>query len=168
MKILVVSDTHGQTRLLGELLGRLAGQVELVCHLGDGYDDVFPFLSMYKGMSFLRVRGNCDYAGAGETSVITRLAGKTIWLSHGHRSFVKSGLERLYSDAAELGADICLFGHTHEYYSARENGVLYLNPGSLSFPKRSEFPTYGIIEIGETAEASVMSIRRDGLVYRVV
>ena len=50
--------------------------------------------------------------------------------------------------AKEKGADIALFGHTHEPYEEYlpEYGLWLFNPGALSSPARGE-PTYGLLTL---------------------
>lgn len=40
----------------------------------------------------------------------------------------------LYYRAKELGADIALFGHTHQQMIEEYNEVILMNPGSISLP----------------------------------
>ena len=58
-----------------------------------------------------------------------------ILLTHGHRYGVKEDLQRLTYAALEQACAVALFGHTHEPFLAREQGVLLLNPGSLCQPR---------------------------------
>ena len=73
----------------------------------------------------------------------TALGGKSILLSHGHLWGVKSGYDRAIAQARAVGADILLFGHTHQALCCQlEDGLWMLNPGS----SRS---TYGLITLEE-------------------
>ena len=57
---------------------------------------------------------------------------------------VKSGYDRAFAQARAVGADILLFGHTHQALCRQlEDGLWVLNPGS----SRS---TYGLITLDET------------------
>ena len=60
-----------------------------------------------------------------------------ILLTHGHYEHVKFGLERLKLKAKLNEADICIFGHTHERYMMVDQGILFINPGSLGDYHRS-------------------------------
>ena len=42
--------------------------------------------------------------------------------------------------------DILMFGHTHVYMLKKEDGVIYFNPGSTSFPKNGNPATYGVMD----------------------
>ena len=39
-----------------------------------------------------------------------------------------------------------MYGHTHVYMLKHEDGVTYLNPGSISFPKNDLPATYAVME----------------------
>jgi putative phosphoesterase len=42
--------------------------------------------------------------------------------------------------------EMLLFGHTHYYMLEKKDGVIFLNPGSLGFPKGGNPASYAIIE----------------------
>jgi putative phosphoesterase len=42
--------------------------------------------------------------------------------------------------------DILLYGHTHVFMLKKEDGVIYVNPGSPSFPKNGNPPSYAVFE----------------------
>jgi Predicted phosphoesterase len=52
--------------------------------------------------------------------------------------------------APHPGAVLCS-GHTHIYVLKKENGFIFLNPGSISFPKNGNPPTYAFFD-GKTFE----------------
>ena len=56
---------------------------------------------------------------------------------------VKYGLSNLVAAAEERGAQIALFGHTHQAMTEYRGGLYLMNPGSLSGPSG----TYGIIDL---------------------
>ena len=108
----------------------------------------------------LSVRGNCDvfsFFDAPEERFVS-LGGAGIMMMHGHVYRVKSGTGPAVRHAAEAGADILLFGHTHKKYEefipagARLGDVVtkkplrLFNPGSAGGYSDASF---GIIEIGE-------------------
>jgi putative phosphoesterase len=123
---------------------------DLIIHLGDGERDTVGFADDAPFARCLCVKGNCD-PGQTVTERLVTEAGKTIFLTHGHMYYVKSGLERLKEKAAAVKADIVLYGHTHmpsEEYDPIGK-TYYLNPGSISDPKGEKHPTYGVVEIIE-------------------
>lgn len=54
---------------------------------------------------------------------------------HGHKYGVKRSLETLKAAARKKGADILLYGHTHERFCSYEDGLYIMNPGSTSCPR---------------------------------
>ena len=59
--------------------------------------------------------------------LLIELGGHKIWMEHGH---LFPSLMTLAYRAKDNGADIALFGHTHEPHCEYAYGVLLLNPGS--------------------------------------
>ncbi|MCI7805035.1 MAG: metallophosphoesterase family protein, partial [Oscillospiraceae bacterium] len=49
--------------------------------------------------------------------------------------------------ARSMGADIALYGHTHERFCAYEDGLYIMNPGSTSCPRDGRKPSFGIIDV---------------------
>lgn len=70
--------------------------------------------------------------------------GVLFFYTHGHLFGVKSGYERIAEYAADRGADVVLFGHTH--YKTLRHGTPFspalFNPGSLR-----DTHSYGVITI---------------------
>lgn len=60
MRILVVSDTHGDENGLHKVL-LSQPKAEIVIHLGDGENDVEVQKYRFPQKMFLQVRGNCDW-----------------------------------------------------------------------------------------------------------
>lgn len=151
-RLLVISDTHGATDALDRLLAkedRLYG----VIHLGDYVRDADYIKT--KGFTVYSVKGNCDAGIDQVTEQILHIEGKKIWITHGHTYGVKFSLQRLLYRALELEADAVLYGHTHAAANGYEQGILFLNPGSLSEPRYAK-PTYALLEIeGKDIKASL-------------
>ncbi len=123
MKLLVVSDTHGEADLLKELATKYKDYTKI--HLGDrGFDK-----ALLDELDFIYVDGNCDY-GNNKDKVI-EIEGNTILLTHGDKYQVKYDLGNLYFKALEVSANIVLYGHTHIQSKIEYNGILFLNPGAL-------------------------------------
>jgi putative phosphoesterase len=130
MRILACSDSHGRRDRLIMALERQPGAGILV-FLGDGAADADFFLREPGRQAYL-VRGNCDGVSCGyplwqEFTVL----GKKILCTHGHASQLKFGLEGLQRAGRERGADLVLFGHTHEPLIFYEDGLTLFNPGSI-------------------------------------
>lgn len=162
MKILVISDIHGRRDRLREALS-IHKNADAVFFLGDGVRDIAHEDISSLGCVFAGVRGNCDGLSGSEYSYFNELkldlGEYTVLMMHGHTHSVKSGIDRAVRYAAERGADILLYGHTHvaeERYlpdgTELEDGYLLprpmwiMNPGSLGEP-RGDMPSYGLIQI---------------------
>ena len=75
-------------------------------------------------------------------------------LTHGHYYNVSLGIERLEQEAADRGLDIAMYGHTHKPFYEVHNGIIILNPGSLSYPRQEgRKPSYMIMETDDQGEA---------------
>ena len=129
MKILVLSDTHGDVWRLREIFTREHG-FSLCIFLGDGERDFEPFFPM-PGVPLLAVRGNCDFGSALPTKLVTEEGGKRIFCTHGYEQFVKYGSANLRDAAREAKADIALYGHTHVPVQDYADGLYLCNPGSV-------------------------------------
>ena len=150
--LLVVSDTHGNYKRLDTVLNK---QIALedkfrprhLIHLGDGIEDIEK-CKLAEKFCVYSVRGNCDsffYSEAVPKERIIELEGCKILIMHGHTYGVKMGIASAAAYAAECGADILMYGHTHapvsytlEKGKAVENVVLekpliVFNPGSLGY-----------------------------------
>ncbi|MDE7213409.1 MAG: metallophosphoesterase [Anaeroplasmataceae bacterium] len=119
MKILVLSDSHHT--LLDNLDFK---RYDAIIHCGDYGNSLIPL----KNHNVFFVRGNCD--SYGEEHLLFELYGKKIFVTHGHKEHVKYGLDHLIYRALEKNVDVTLFGHTHEQVCFKEEGILFLNPGS--------------------------------------
>lgn len=151
MKILVMSDSHGNSSRMRSLYRE--GNWNAVIFLGDGSRDADELADITGGIPVYRVKGNCDVfmCDAPEIQYIF-LGGKKIMLTHGHLYSVKSGLIRLSLAAREQGADIVLFGHTHNQFTDESDGLLMLNPGSIAQGR------YATLEIGEKIKAELYQL----------
>lgn len=129
MRVLVVSDSHGYTGRLGNILmaAEADGRPDAVIHLGDGYHDLAEFSGELPPV--YQVAGNCDL-GHTDTQDVISLGGARLLLTHGHPFHVKLGLSQLTARAAEEKAFAALFGHTHRPFLETRNGILLLNPGA--------------------------------------
>ncbi len=166
MKILVVGDSHNNHDRIGSLLAHAGTGFDCFVHVGDGYEDLLRYENDYEGR-FVAVKGNCDVSVPGrningEEPVI--LGGKAVFITHGHAFRVKGGTEALEAAASAKQAEICLFGHTHEACVFRVGKTLFMNPGSITLPRNSPVPTYGVITVeGNEVRAAVMGIFGKGL-----
>ncbi|KRQ86146.1 hypothetical protein ABG79_02098 [Caloramator mitchellensis] len=133
MRIGIVSDTHKNLFMLDKAI-KLMGDIDLLIHLGDCKEDLIKINTKYN-LDYEAVLGNNDFLREGESEKLIVLKGKKILLTHGHKYNVYFGLDRLYYRAAELEADVVLYGHTHVQHIEWINNILFINPGSTSLPR---------------------------------
>lgn len=144
MRIGVISDSHGDLYDARDAISSM-GDVDMLVHLGDYCRDA-EALSKQLGREIIRVRGNCDFSSTCESERIIEVSGKKLLLTHGHRYSVKYGYTDICFKAMESGVDAVLFGHTHIADVFEQNGILFINPGSVSMP-RDGIKSYAVITI---------------------
>ncbi len=144
MKILIISDTHGQRSAAEDAF--LKETPDAVFFLGDGTDDMEHLSRVFPSANVFAVKGNCDCFAEYPPYIVETVGGVRIFACHGHSHGVKSGLEQLISSAKSAGADIALFGHTHKALFRREPGMVLLNPGSLGY-----YGTYAVVNAADGA-----------------
>lgn len=171
MKLMVASDIHGSSLYCRQLLDAFAREkADRLLLLGDilyhgprnglpeEYDTqaVATMLNEIKD-GILCVRGNCDaevdqmvldFPIMAEYITVS-LRDRVIYATHGHRFNMKSCLSDSDSDTglALQPGDILLHGHTHvPAWEEFGDNNLYLNPGSVSIPKKGSERGYMIIE----------------------
>ena len=163
MKLLIASDIHGSALYCGGLLraydregaDRMLLLGDILYHgprndLPEGYDPkaVIAMLNERKN-DILCVRGNCDTEVDQMVLAFPVMAdyalvcaeGLRLYATHGH----VYGPDRL--PPLQPG-DILLYGHTHIPAWNRRDGVLCLNPGSVSIPKADSGRGYILMENG--------------------
>ena len=147
----VMGDTHGDVRAIKQAVSAV-GCADMWLHTGDFSRDG-KTLSVLTGKPVTVVCGNCDGNAGAKPDEFIELCGFRIWLTHGHRHNVKYGLGELENWARRYEADIVVFGHTHQAYSATVNGILFFNPGSASEPRRDSHRSCGVfsVSLGKTA-----------------
>lgn len=134
MKILVLSDSHSSLRHMRLCIHAL--EPDAVIHLGDYYDDGAAMAEEFPQIRFWQVPGNCDRYRApvwAPETLVERVCGVKLFMTHGHIHRVKSGLGALIRDARSTGAQAVLFGHTHESWCQLEDGLWVVNPGSCGY-----------------------------------
>lgn len=149
MKILVISDTHGDINKAEEIIKKSNG-IDLIIHLGDYFRDAQKLSSMFPYIPIEYIYGNSDFMIEDvPAEKLLEYEGKKIFITHGHRYSVKWDYDKLYKKAEEMGVDILLFGHTHVAYMAEKGNYIIMNPGSISDPRDESNESYAIIEIND-------------------
>ena len=147
MKILVFSDSHGNTSRMREAIEEHLPSCGMIIHLGDGVRDIEYVSAFYPEIPVVSLKGN------GETLFrdvrVFDECGVRFMCMHGHSYGVKYSLDRAIYAAEENCADILLYGHTHTAKDTLVNlesgkSIRVFNPGSVG----KGYPcSYGIISI---------------------
>ena len=154
MKILVISDTHGDIDKAEEVIKGNAN-IDLVIHLGDYFRDAQKLSSLFPEIPIEYIYGNSDFMiGDVPAEKILEYKGKKIFITHGHKYSVKWDYEKLYKKAEEMEVDLLLFGHTHVADLVKRDNYTIVNPGSISDPRENSGESYAIIELDEQKVAS--------------
>ena len=157
MRFLIASDIHGSLPAAERISSIFtSGSFDALLLLGDllyhgprndlpaGYEPkgVIKALSALSS-SIVSVRGNCEaevdqmvlpFPVLSETALVFA-DGKKILMAHGHTITPEHHPE---------GIDCFFSGHTHIPVLEERDGILYLNPGSVSIPKGGFGPSYAL------------------------
>lgn len=146
MKILIVSDTHGNERNFERALMRTY-PVDMVFHLGD-LEGGEEYIESICTCPVHMVSGNNDFFSSAPSEKIVEVCGFRIFMTHGHRYGGGHDLKRLREAAANHKCDFAFFGHIHQPLIDEDGDILVLNPGSLTYPRQSgHHPSYIVMEI---------------------
>ena len=176
MKIGVISDTHsaGSGRDLPEAVLRGLGDTDLILHCGDlECIGVLDYLETVAPV--LAVRGYEDPTETGDrlafTTRVVTVEGVNIGMVHDIQwpstgiTTTGDGTMLNFPSGRDVAAqlekrfrervDVLLFGDTHEELICHYGGVLFMNPGSPTYPGRRHTPgspgTLGMLEIEDGA-----------------
>lgn len=145
MKVLIVSDVHGEYQPLVNVLGA-EPDADAIVFLGDGLQEAYLLEEDKKCPPIYSVRGNCDFSYAEPSEAFTAFGGVTVFYTHGNGYDVKWTIAGLKAAARARGAEVVLFGHTHTAFYEHDDGMYIFNPGSISNPRNGR-ASYGIMEI---------------------
>ena len=138
MKVLIVSDTHGQDENLEETVLREA-PFDYLIHCGD-VEGREIFIEALAECPCTIVAGNNDFFTDLPYDEEVTLEGHKILVTH----------------AQAKGCKIAMYGHTHMPLIENEDGILVINPGSLTYPRqRGRRPSYAVMQIEEGKDPQV-------------
>jgi hypothetical protein len=147
MRLLVVSDTHGDCSGLVTVLNLLGDTVDALIHLGDGSGDIGDAALMGCNLPRIyQVRGNVDSNWSIPPRVLVPVGRQTILAAHGQLYLGNGSHEPFVQAALASKAQAFFFGHTHMPFREVCHGVLLLNPGSLARPRGNWGPSFAIVE----------------------
>ena len=147
MQILLFSDSHGDIHSMVKAINKNSG-IDMVIHLGDCISDILKIMSMYGSYRYEFVPGNNDWSRGYPQEKTLELEGRRIFITHGHKYNVKYDYQRVAARGRAINADAVFFGHTHEPEEFFSEGMLVLNPGSISASRNlSKRSTYSLLEL---------------------
>lgn len=153
MKTMIISDIHGYSKNLKRVIDIFnTTNCQRLLVLGDlltpgpDYEEVLKMLNSMR-YCMLCMRGNNDrniYREDVDFNIIDnylniRLDQNNVFITHGHQfnrrncPFLKKG-------------DILIQGHSHIAWMYQENGMFFINPGSISLPRDHLGGTYIIYD----------------------
>lgn len=155
MKILLISDSHGNNDRMTQILNR-EKPVDMVVHCGDIEGGEY-LLEKTAGCPLQVVRGNNDFFTELPQELEFDVGGKHVFLTHGHYYYVSMGTEKIIEEAKSRAADIVVFGHTHRPCVAYAENLIAVNPGSCAYPRQEgRRCSYGILDLqGEKVNVEI-------------
>lgn len=157
MKILIVSDTHRQNNNYLKAV-KQEQPFDMMIHCGDAEGSEF-LISEAAACPVHMVLGNNDFFSDLPRELEFMIGSYKIWVTHGHFYFVSMDNKTIKKEAKARGADIVIFGHTHKPIVEEVNGIIAINPGSLTYPRQEgKKPSYVIMEL-EDGKKPVFTIK---------
>lgn len=150
MKIMIISDIHGSSKYLNIIKDIYYKEkpdkfiiLGDIFYGGNNNYEIENILDMIPNKYV--VRGNCDTDYYVMTSSLGFMKyyyfeefNRKIYCTHGNLYNINN-----YPD---VDFDCMIFGHTHKGMIKEDNGKLFLNPGSISYPRGGSVNSYMIID----------------------
>ncbi|WP_277584426.1 metallophosphoesterase family protein [Psychrobacillus antarcticus] len=142
MKLLIMSDTHSATNTMDQVIERHKHVVDTIIHCGDSELNANYFFEKPIHV----VRGNCDTDDRFPLEQLFSVQDAKVLVVHGHKYNVKTTLMSLFYRAQEVQASVVCFGHSHLLGAEMQEGILFINPGSLQQPRGRKEKSYAVAE----------------------
>lgn len=136
MKILVLSDSHGNTEAVQTAFEK--ENPDVVLHLGDYARDAEGITSV----PVYKVEGNCDRPDGSPEILNIVLDGVRFFLTHGHIFNVKYDTASYATHCLYRDVKVALYGHTHIPDAKMFGDMLLLNPGTCGRGQK----TYAVLD----------------------
>ena len=134
MKILLVSDSHSDFESLDRLY-KMYPNMDLYLHAGDSEQDEFSI------KPFISVRGNCDHYYDFPNFLVIPSPIGNIYVQH--TPYVSNSV------ISEHNAKVVIHGHTHTRRNEVKNGIVFVNPGAISYARDKYDGSYDILELDD-------------------
>ncbi|AQS53327.1 hypothetical protein BW727_100935 [Jeotgalibaca dankookensis] len=131
MQLLLVSDSHGDSQILDELVEKYVEEVDAFVHCGDSeLSSAYPVWNIVD-----TVAGNCDFDNGFQDVIVRRNLEYDYAIVHGHYHNIKWSLDPLKELAQEERVSMVFYGHSHVLKFDYTEGVFFINPGSITQPR---------------------------------
>ncbi len=150
MRILIVSDTHGDYQRVIDIFKKLTkdSPVDMIVHCGDYSDDASK-IHAATGARILSVRGNCDGSFDEREFAVLETEAGNYFVCHGHMQNVGYNKRDLYYYACQEDCIGAIFGHTHRAEKTELGDFMFINPGSISHPRDGSGGTFALLNTSE-------------------
>lgn len=138
-KLVVMADNHGDQEVVS-YIKKVEDQADYYIHCGDSQGTP----SDLEG--WIGVRGNNDYPFWPNEQVL-RVEDLNILIVHGHRYGYFNRESKMINDLKEHNCDVLIFGHLHIPFFEKEEGFIFINPGSTDLPRAGSPCSYCVITI---------------------
>ena len=146
----IISDTHGH---IHTQVSTVFKKADFIIHAGD-MDTLEAYKALNKIAPVAAVRGNMDtgqWAGEFPKTDIIEAGNTLIYAIH--------SIQKIDLDPAAAGVSAVIYGHSHIPSIERQNGVIFMNPGSATLPKYNFNASVGLIEInGSKLDARIVEL----------
>jgi putative phosphoesterase len=168
IKVAIIADTH--VNHLAEFppeLRSFLGRVDLVIHLGD-YTSPELLEELRQAYNFYGVAGNHDshalHHELGEMDVV-EVGGKRLGIFHGF--ILPFGSQRrIRSFFNEYKIDAIFYGHTHLAYRKLVDGVLMLNPGTVTGQYPAFWGSFGLVSVDGQVSGRIIRLKDSDIKLR--
>ncbi|MCF7923526.1 MAG: YfcE family phosphodiesterase [Candidatus Izimaplasma sp.] len=137
MKILIFSDSHQDKNAIKKMLNH-EGKVDKIYCAGDSGLSIEEL----DELKIISVKGNYPFAPKLPNEKIIKIGTYKALVTHGHKYYVKFGLNRLFKKTLKIKVDMVIFGHTHQIHLEKTKKLIMLNPGALSYSRSHSYPSY--------------------------
>jgi putative phosphoesterase len=148
----IISDTHGR---LPQSVLKAFKNTDLIIHAGD-IGDPHIIEALEKIAPTRAVRGNMDMGQWADQLP----QNKTVKINHKGLYVIHD----VYHQNIDANIDTChvvIYGHTHRPLVEKQEGILYINPGSAGQPRLGYPPSVALLEIkGDAIKASLIDLTR--------
>lgn len=164
-RLLVISDSHGHSRILEEIVRNYGRECDGLIFCGDGAGDLAYILNLSlhdteiqealpNVIAFARGNGdpatypvNADFSLSLPNSQLFTVNGHKILTVHGHREAVDFGFENLGLEMQVSDCKIAFYGHTHIAREDRLYDFKFINPGSCARPRGGQPAGFAIATV---------------------